>query len=166
MRFDFAKALRSNPAVLIAAAVAVAVDIRAFILLLRRKEGALLPHPLLRVGVCYFALWTFLVNIAMLAGFDLLGDLARYWHLPVWRFWLFVPLAFLLTTFAALAICDFPALARFRTAIGAAVLFVLPPFAAVLWGKWYLLLFLIPVLAGMILWTNLQKKRRAKEKTP
>ena len=107
LRFRFAKALRSNPAVLLAGAAALIADIRALVMLIRRKEGDLLPRALLRAAVWYFALWTFLVNTLMLAGIDPLGDLSGYWHLPAWRFWLFVPLAFLLAVLTAAALSDY-----------------------------------------------------------
>ena len=163
LRFDFPKALRSNPAVLLAGAVALAADIRALVMLIRRKEGELLPRVLLRAAVWYFALWTALVNVLMLAGVDPLGDLAAYWHLPAWRFRLFVPLAFFLAVFTSAALSDYSIFARLRAACAFAALFCLVAVAAVLWGQWWIALFCIPVCAGLILWIVLRKKKTAKE---
>ena len=163
LRFDFPKALRSNPAVLLAGAVALVADIRALVMLIRRKEGELLPRVLLRAAVWYFALWTALVNVLMLAGVDPLGDLAAYWHLPAWRFWLFVPLAFFLAVFAAAALSDYSVFSRLRPVSGFAALFCLIALAAVLWGLWLITLSYIPACAGLILWIVWHKKKTAKE---
>ena len=165
LRFNFKKAFRSNPAVLLAGAVALAADIRALVMLIRRKEGALLPRVLLRAAVWYFALWTFLVNALMLAGVDPLGDLAAFWHLPAWRFWLFVPFGFLLAVFSAAVLSDFSFFARLRPVCAFAALFCLVAVAAVLWEQWLITLSYIPVCAGLILWIVWYQKKRVKERT-
>ncbi|MBE6555955.1 MAG: DUF2752 domain-containing protein [Ruminococcaceae bacterium] len=74
------EAFSLNPAVLLAALIALALDLRAFFLLLRGSSAPLLPSRLVLLAVSYFVGYTVLLNSALLFGFDLVGDLAHFWN--------------------------------------------------------------------------------------
>ena len=91
LRLDLVTAIRSNIAVLIAAIVAIVLDLRAFVLLCRKSEAPLLPRGAWRAPIFFFLAYALTRNTALLLGIDSLGELAPFWSpFPVWRALLFL----------------------------------------------------------------------------
>lgn len=85
-RLDFVAAVRLNPALPPAALLAVALDIRALILLCRRSKKPLCPRWCLPVGAAYFTIFFVARDAALWFGFDPAGDLLSFWQgFPAFR---------------------------------------------------------------------------------
>lgn len=153
LRLDIGEALRANSAVLIAAAAVLALDLRAFVMLCRKKEGRLIPSALWRLSAAYFLLYALARNTALLFGFDRLGDLTAFWQgrITLGRAAWFLPLALLMCGAFWLAV-DSVREARFRLSCaftGGALLIAL---LCVLYARWFFTLLYLPLCVGFAVW--------------
>lgn len=73
-------ALRLNAAAVVAVVAFLVLDLRALLLLCRKKEGALLPFWVERASILFFWWFFLLRNLLMLWGIDPTGDLAPLWQ--------------------------------------------------------------------------------------
>lgn len=161
LRFDLVTAACTNPAVLLAALVALVLDVRAAVRIANGREGALLPPWLWRVAVICFFVYALLLNTAMLYGWDLPGDLYGYWSaLSPLRTALFFPLTLLLSLlfWGAIGVIPLRASLRAPCAIGTGALLV--TVLLVLYAHAWLAFGYIPVLVCTVLLLFHRRKKR------
>ena len=80
LQLDFFTTVLYNPAVVLATLVFIFFDLRALILILRHREGALFPSLLPPLAVVWFSLYTVLRNALAFFGIDPVGDIVPYWQ--------------------------------------------------------------------------------------
>lgn len=161
LRFDFGLAFTLNPAVMLAAFFFLAFDLRALILILRRRKGALLPSFFLPLAVIWFTAYTVLRNALLLFGVDPIGDLAPFWaeHLTA-ASRVLSTLGMMLVGALLIAALFFPRKRYRPTAAwlcGALTVSTL----ALLLGKALLLLLLLPLAGAFLLTAYLSKRKKA-----
>ena len=151
LRLDLVGALLYNPAVIPAALVFIALDMRALVLILQGKDRALFPRWLLPSAVYYFAAFTVLRNALAFFGVDPVGDVAPFWQdkLTAAGAWLATALLFAVAVLLCGALCLPQKRMRPIAAFFSSVLAVL--LVAFLYTP-LLLFLLIPVFACFYLW--------------
>ena len=159
LRFDLLAALRFNAAAVLAVLFALALDVRALVLLCKGSEKPLLPRGCWRVAVGYFWLYGLLLNTAMLFGLDPIGDLVPYWQaLPLWRAALFLPLAVLVTLSAFRAILAYVGSLPHGLAWACCCAALSITLAFLLFFRWWLWLLCLP--AATVLYLLWRKRKR------
>ena len=139
LSLDLRRAWLLNSGVILAALVALVLDVRAILLVCRGCERGLVPRWGYPAAILYFVAWALLRNTLMLWGIDPAGDHAAYWvGLPALNKVLFVPIAALMC--AALLYALMPTrLTKRRKAIALfAGLVLLVSLAILLYRRWYL----------------------------
>jgi len=141
-----AEAMRLCGDLILAALLALALDIRALVLLCCKREGRFLPPLLLPVTVGYFSLTLVLRNTLLLMGYDPIGDLLVYWQARTSLFLAFgffvLSLAMLVSFYIAVGILPSFHIPRKAAGLGASAALV--SLAALLYTPW-LLLGLVPL---------------------
>ncbi len=99
LRLDLLAMVLYNPAVVLATLVFIFFDLRALILILRHREGALFPRFLSPLAVVWFSLYTVLRNALAFFRVDPIGDIAPYWQARIT-----VPIAVLSTCLLLLSV--------------------------------------------------------------
>lgn len=165
LRLRLFDAWQQNAALMLAIPVVLALEVRALLLLLRRREGELLPRCLRVPLIAYLVLWALLRNTLMLFGVDPLGDNAAYWQLRLtaWRAALFLPLSLLLCIAFWLAVTPSPGRPRLRMAAILTAALLPAAILALLHGRWLILLSEVPILLTVSVIYGLKRKKH-KEK--
>lgn len=159
LRLDLLVTVLYNPAVVLATLAFLAFDLRALILILRRREGAFFPSFLPPLAVVWFSLYTVFRNALAFFGIDPVGDIAPYWQARIT-----VPIAvlaialLLLTVLCLLGMLYAPKqkLRRFSLCLLPLVAILL--IALLYQNAWLLLLLLFPLAVYALLRVVQHKK--------
>ena len=148
---DFSTTVLYNPAVVLAPLVFIFFDLRALILILRHREGALFPRFLFPLAVVWFSLYTVLRNALAFFGVDPIGDIAPYWQARIT-----VPIAVLCTCLLLISALFLLGMLYLPQKLRHPSLWLLFPtvillLALLYQNAWLLLLLLLPLLAYVFL---------------
>ncbi len=159
LQFDFLTTLTYNPAVVLATLVFLVFDLRALLLILHHREGALFPRFLFPLAVVWFSLYTVLRNALAFFGIDPVGDIAPYWQarmtpvLAVLATCLLLIIALLL-----LGVLYLPQRRMRRLFMWLAPVFAILLVAVLFGAPWLLLLLLLPFALAVALLALSHKK--------